>query len=301
MIRIVLILLLIAVGVISTDRSNAQAIPPSPEKKAIEANAQAFVTAYDAGDARAVAALWTSDGEYSLGGQTVKGRAEIQKLYEEHFRANPGSKVQVKIEAVRSLAPNIVLEEGVAAVSGTATASAYSAIHTKVDGKWLMASVRESDVPLPAPPESLEKLAGLIGQWSAKGDKANVSVKFEWMHDKHFVRAETTVHPKDKSGSVAGGMQVVGIDPLTGRIISWNFTADGGHSTGVWTRRADRWLISTQGASAEGAITTATNVFYQPHSDVLSWQSVDRTIDGQPLPRTDEIVLERVVTTPSAK
>jgi uncharacterized protein (TIGR02246 family) len=273
----------------------------SPEQKAIETSAQEFVTAYDSGDAAAVAALWTPNGEYSLGGQTVKGRAEIKKLYEEHFRAIPGSKVQVRIEAVRSLAPNIVLEEGVASVSGTNSASAYSAIHTKVDGKWLMASVRESEVPMPTAPESLGQLAGLIGRWNAKGDKANVSVKFEWMHDKHFLRAETTVHPKDKSDSVPGGMQIIGIDPHTGRIVSWNFTADGGHSTGVWSKNGDRWVISTQGASAEGAVTTATNVFYQPHPDVLSWQSVDRTIDGQPLPRTDEIVLERVVTTPSAK
>jgi uncharacterized protein (TIGR02246 family) len=301
MIRIALVLLLVTIGTNSIGRLHAQAIPPSPEQKAIEATAKGFVTAYDAGDAAKVAALWTSDGEYSLGGQTVKGRAEIQKLYEEHFRANPGSKMQVKIESVRSLAPNIVLEEGVASVSGTNSGSAYSAIHTKVDGKWLMASVRESEVPLPAAPESLGQLAGLIGQWSAEGDKANVSVKFEWMHDKHFLRAETTVHPTDKSDRVPGGMQVIGIDPLTGRIVSWNFTADGGHSTGVWSKNGDRWVIGTQGASAEGAITTATNIFYQPHSNVLSWQSVDRTIDGQPLPRTDEIVLERVVTTPSAK
>jgi uncharacterized protein (TIGR02246 family) len=276
----------------------------SQNKTAFEQSARAFVTAYDAGNAAAIAALWTPDGEYSVGSQTLKGQAEIKKLYEEHFKVNPGSKMEVRIDSVRNLAPNLVLEEGVASVTGgaagTNTASAYTAVHTKLNGKWLMASVRESEIPLPAAPESLKELGSLIGTWKARGDAADVTVKFEWMHDKHFLRAETTVHPKGKTEDLPGGMQIIGVDPLTGQIVSWNFTADGGHSMGVWTRRADRWLINTQGASAEGAITTATNVFYQPHSDVLSWQSVDRMIDGQPLPRTDEIVLERVVT-PSAK
>lgn len=273
------------------------------EKSMIEQSAKAFVTAYDAGDAKAVAALWTANGEYSLGSQTLKGRAAIQKLYEEHFSANPGSKMEVKIESVRSLAPNLLLEEGVASVSGGGadSASAYTAVHTKVDGKWLMASVREADVPLPAAPESIDKLANLVGNWKAKGDAADVTVKFEWMHDKHFLRAETTVHPKGKTEGLPGGMQIVGVDPLSGKMVSWNFTADGGHSYGVWNKIENRWVIGTQGATSGGAITTATNVFYQPHADVLSWQSLNRTIDGQPLPNTEEIVLERLATTPSAK
>jgi uncharacterized protein (TIGR02246 family) len=273
----------------------------SPDRSAVEATAKAFVTAYDAGNAKAVAALWTTNGEYSVGTQTAKGRAEIQKLYDYHFRAHPGSKIQVRIDSVRNVAPNLLLEEGVATVSGTSTASAYTAIHTKVDGKWLMASVRESEIPLPAAPESLEELGSLIGTWKAQGDAADVTVKFEWMHDKHFLRAETTVHPTGKTEGLSGGMQIIGVEPLSGRIVSWFFTADGGHSSGVWMKSANRWLINLQGASAEGAITTATNIFYQPHADVLSWQSVDRMIDGQSLPNTEEIVLERVVATQSSK
>jgi uncharacterized protein (TIGR02246 family) len=264
------------------------------EKSAIEATAKAFVTAYDAKDPKAIAALWTVDGEYSVGTQTAKGRAEIQKLYDYHFRANPGSKMEVRIESVRSLAPNLLLEEGVATISGQRTASAYTAVHTKVDGKWLMASVLESEIPLPAAPESLEELGSLIGTWKAKGEAADVTVKFDWMHDKHFLRAETTVHPKGKTEGLPGGMQIIGVDPLSGRMVSWFFTADGGHSSGVWMKSASRWLINLQGSTAEGAVTSATNVFYQPHADVLSWQSVDRMIDGQSLPNTEEIVLERL-------
>lgn len=295
-------LLCFLVVLMSSAAISAAEVSPA-DKSAIEATAKAFVTAYDAGNAKAIAALWTTNGEYSLGNQMLKGRAEIQKLYEEHFRASPGSKMEVRIESVRSLAPNLLLEEGVASVSGGGvnSASAYTAVHTKVDGKWQMASVRESEVPLPPEPESLDKIANLIGNWKAKGDAADVTVKFEWMHDKNFLRAETTVHPKGKADGLPGGMQIVGVDPLSGKIVSWSFTADGGHGYGVWTKSGNRWVIATQGATSDGATTTATNVFYQPHADVLSWQSVNRTVDGQALPNTEEIVLERLAVNPSAK
>jgi uncharacterized protein (TIGR02246 family) len=294
-------LLCFIVVVMSSAALSAAEVSPA-DKAAIEATAKAFVTAYDAGDPKAIAALWTADGEYSVGTQTAKGRAEIQKVYDYNFRANPGSKMEVRIDSLRSLAPNLLLEEGVASVSGGGanSASAYTAVHTKVDGKWLMASVRESEIPLPAVPESLDQLAGLVGEWKAKGDAADVTVKFEWMHDKHFLRAETMVHPKDKSASLSGGMQVIGVDPLSGRLVSWTFNADGGHSTGVWMKNVNRWGLSTQGVTAEGAVTSATNIFNHAHADVLSWRSVDRTIDGQPLPNTEEIVLERLAS-PTAK
>jgi hypothetical protein len=42
-------------------------------------------------------------------------------------------------------------------------------------------------------------------------------------------------------------------------------------------------------------------VFYHPHEDVLSWQSVNRAVGGQPLPNTSEIVLERESSSQAAK
>jgi hypothetical protein len=89
-------------------------------------------------------------------------------------------------------------------------------------------------------------------------------------------------------------MQIIGKDPLTGRIVSWFFNADGGHGYGVWSRDGSHWLIQTEGVAADGAPTTATNVLYHADDKVLSWQSVDRTTGNHSLPNTKEIVIERV-------
>ena len=96
------------------------------------------------------------------------------------------------------------------------------------------------------------------------------------------------------AAAAPGGMQIIGKDPLTGRIVSWFFNADGGHGYGVWTKDGARWLIRTQGATADGAPTTAINVLYHADDNVLSWQSVNRTVGDQSLPNTKEIVIERV-------
>ena len=155
-----------------------------------------------------------------------------------------------------------------------------------------MASVRESDTPHSLPGQRLQDLGWLVGSWAAWGDAAKVEVTYDWIANKNFLRGETIVNANE--GATSGGMQIIGQDPLTGQIASWFFNADGGHGYGVWSQDGSRWLIHTQGTTADGAPTTATNVLYHPDDTVLSWQSVNRTVGDQSLPNTQEIVIERV-------
>jgi hypothetical protein len=165
------------------------------------------------------------------------------------------------------------------------------------NGQWLMASVRESDVPL-QPAADLQQLAWLVGDWSVTGEEARVDVKYEWLANQNFLRAETSVRPKDETRqALHGGMQIIGLDRSTGQIVSWFFDADGGHGTGAWINTGTSWLVQSQGATADGVPTTATNIIRHPHDDVMSWQSVDRSVGGEPLPNREEIVLDRVKAT----
>ena len=45
----------------------------SPDQQAIVKNAEAFVAAFDKGNAKAVAALWADNGEMSVDGETIAG------------------------------------------------------------------------------------------------------------------------------------------------------------------------------------------------------------------------------------
>jgi hypothetical protein len=156
-----------------------------------------------------------------------------------------------------------------------------------------MASVRESDTPHALPGQRLQDLGWLAGAWAAWGDAAKVEVRYDWIANKNFLRGETIINSDE--GATSGGLQIIGQDPLTGQIASWFFNADGGHGYGLWSQDGSRWLIHTQGTTADGAPTTATNVLYHPDDTVLSWQSVNRTVGDQSLANTQEIVIERVL------
>ena len=156
------------------------AAEPSAEENAVRQTAKTFTDAFNKGDAKAIAVLWTPDGEYSIGNDSVSGREEIAKLYGDYLAANPDSKVEIKIGSVTFLAPSVAMERGSASVTGSPngppTASDYTAIHVKQgDGRWLMANVSESETPTLLR-QNLEELAWLVGDWSAEGDVANVNV-----------------------------------------------------------------------------------------------------------------------------
>ena len=95
----------------------ARAAESTAAEDAIRRSAKAFVDAFDHGDAEAVAAQWTPDGEYTIGRSSLKGREQIAKIYGEFFRTHPGSKMDVKIESIRVLAPTVAIEQGTASTS----------------------------------------------------------------------------------------------------------------------------------------------------------------------------------------
>lgn len=266
------------------------------EEQAIRKSAEDFVAAYDRGDAAAVAAHWAKDGEYTIGQQTVKGRNAIAKLYAEFLRAHPGSKMGVKIDSIRVLAPTVALEQGTAAVSNNAneppSASSYSVVHVKQDDKWLMVSVRESEVPSVQIDRDLKELDWMVGKWSTGKDGSQATLNCEWMANKHFLRAEIAIH--GKSGELPGGTQIIGHDPVTGQIVSWFFSADGGYGTGIWQKDGSRWLIRSTGIAASGAPTAGTTSLYRADENVASWQTFNRVRGDKPLPDVKEVVIERV-------
>jgi uncharacterized protein (TIGR02246 family) len=267
----------------------------SPAEQAIRKEAKEFADAYNRGNAEAIAAQWTKDGEYIIGQQTIRGRDAIAKLYKAFLRAHPGSKMDVKVESVRSLAPTVALEEGTASVSGSPngppSSSSYSAVHVKQGDEWLMVSVRESEMPTVQLDRDLKELDWMVGKWSASKDDTKVTLACDWMIDKHFLRANVTV--QGKSGQIPGGTQIIGRDPVTGQIVSWFFSVDGGYGSAIWQKDGSRWMIQTRGIASDGTPTAATNMLYRADKNVASWQSANRFRGDMSLPDIKEVVIER--------
>jgi uncharacterized protein (TIGR02246 family) len=107
-----------------------------------------FIKVVEKGDAKAVAAAWTKDGEYiGEDGTTIRGRAAIEAAYAKAFARNKNLKIEITVESIRFLSKDTAIEEGYAKSSkGSSeypTASRYSVLHVREGGCWLMALLRE--------------------------------------------------------------------------------------------------------------------------------------------------------------
>jgi uncharacterized protein (TIGR02246 family) len=256
----------------------------------------ASILAFDKRDAKALAAFWTKDCEYvDESGKTFIGRGAIEKLYTELFAAQPEAKLQMMTDSIRLLSDSLAIEDGQAdfkpAPAAASVVSKYTAIHVKVDGKWLLASVRETLDDKSSPSDDLADLEWLIGDWTSEENGVRTDSKCRWIVNKKFVERSYTTTQLD--GKVTTGLQIIGWNSQGNHVQSWNFSADGGHAIGVWSAIEGGWLAEVSGTTGQSVPTTAVNLLKRLDDNAYVWQSVDRTIGEVRLADTDEVIIRR--------
>jgi uncharacterized protein (TIGR02246 family) len=280
----------------SSDKLSSQGRNAASDLAAIRVSSEAFVTAFNKRDAKAVAALWTEDGDcIDDTGKRFQGRAAIEKAYTQLFQERPESKITVVIDSLRLLSPEAAIEDGYATLdpvpAGPPAINKYTAVHVKSAGKWLMSTVRETRVETPSGYPKVADLEWLIGAWTAEEHGAKTVSVCRWVANKSFIeRTYTVTHPDHTTTS---GVQLIGFNPEANRIQSWNFSPDGGHAIGIWTPRNKGWAAEIRGVTGDGGITTAINLLTRLDDNAYVWQSIQRTAGGVPLPDTEEVVLKR--------
>jgi uncharacterized protein (TIGR02246 family) len=287
----------------NTSVEKSTAARSNAEDASIRATAEAFTKAFNAGDAKAVANLWTPNGTVADDqGNVFKGRKAIEGQYAALFKAHPTARMHVAIKSIEFPTSTTAIEEGTAQVvtkdNDPPAASRYTAVHVQEDGKWLMASVRESTLPVSTIFAQLQELGWLVGNWEAKADAATAESRTRWIANKSFLQRDFTVH---RDGLLASSStQIVGWDPRSERIVSWTFESSGGHGTGVWTAAPDGWRIESSGVTAEGIPTMSKDQLIRVPGDVnvFGWRSGDRKLGDAKVPDVPEVVFDRVVKKP---
>jgi uncharacterized protein (TIGR02246 family) len=88
------------------------------DARAIGALVEAFTKAFDAGDAGAIAATFTSGAlVVDEEGQRTLGRAAIRDQFATSFKNTPGSTIAIQVDSLRFLGPETALEEGRATIT----------------------------------------------------------------------------------------------------------------------------------------------------------------------------------------
>ncbi len=273
-----------------------QAPATTDDEKSLRASIAAFALAFNKGDSKALAALFTDDGEaLDAEGNAIQGRANLEQHYAGRLAANPGDRLETTLGSISFLAPGVARETGatrvVPANGDPAESGRYSAIHVKRDGAWLIASVREIPSLELGSHEHLKELEWLVGDWVEETDQAVVLTSVAWVDDKNYLLRTFDVRVKGKPALT--GSQRIGWDPLTKQIKSWVFDSRGSYGDGLWTRSGNQWLVKASGVRADGRTTSATQILTYVNHDTMRWKSIDRTVGDQISEDIDEIVMVR--------
>jgi uncharacterized protein (TIGR02246 family) len=273
--------------------------PKTKEEEALVKNGEAFVAAFDKGDAKALAAFWTEDGDYvDQAGHHHKGRKAIQELYEKLFKEHKGLKLGITVTSLRVVKPDLAIEDGVTEVippgGGLPSGARYTVVHVKHDGKWLIESVREGESVAPSNYVHLQTLEWLIGEWVDEVEKGELArATYTWAENQNFIVSSFATTLKEVP--IGGGTQWIAWDAAEKHIRSFSFDSSGGISEGTWHRDGNKYTIKTTTTTRTGKKVSATNIVTKVDNDHLTWQSTKRSVDGKDIPDTEVVKMKRVI------
>ena len=264
----------------------------SPQEAAVRQTLASLGQAYNQHDAAAFAAAWTDGGVYAdpSDGNELRGREQIKSWYSAQFKLQPDTKLTAKITEIEFEGDAHAFVRGTAevtAAAGEPNRTSFLAELVKVNDRWSVASVEESD------PDPLVDLAWLVGDW--KDDDAGTSIESSCTWDaggRMLLRKFSIV---DDSGEKRSGTQYIVWDAARGELRSWVFGSQGIVGEGRWEQFDDRWAIHWTATLADGRPASATQVIKPVDEDSFQVQWTDIDVDGELRPSTDLITVRRVI------
>ena len=291
-----LVLAFLGVSFMTAQDKTNKAADREADKAAIDKLIKESIKAFNDRDAAAIAANWTTEGEYIRNdGTPVRGRAEIQKGYADFFKTLKGKPtVEVQSDGLRFMSADSAVSEVTLRLKneqGEMISSSWrNTFLVREGGEWKVAMVQEWDRDNSLD-DSLKDLEWLIGTWQMSTKDREVTTTYEWDENKKFIRGKFTI--KDGGKVTESGTQLFGTDNAEGGIRSWVFQSDGGFGDGLWTREGKKWTVDFDGVTASGKKLSASVIYMRVDPNNFTWQSVDQTIDGQPIPDAKPIKVTR--------
>jgi len=280
-----------------TTATYGQADSTADDEKMIAESIKSYISNFNKRDAKAIAEHWSPEGIYTspVTGENIVGREAIEKEFEELFEQIDDVKLDVSVESLQFISPNVALEQGSAkllSANRPPRETTYSVVHVKTDGKWLIDRVSEESSPIvKSNYRQLKDLEWLIGRWSDVDGDVSVETDCEWTRNQNFIRRSFAVRVGDKVNFA--GMQIIGWDPHHQKIRAWTFDSDGGFAESSWKKKEDQWLVHTVATLPDGRRGSSTSVFRPIDENRFGWQKINRIVDGNILPSIGEIEVMR--------
>ena len=286
---------LLAVTSLPSASSQETAAGKPADVAAIRAASAAYAAALARGDAEAVRAAWTADGDVVDGwGNRTRAR-EIE--IEEGASSEPAAhRPETRL---RFLSADVAIEDGTVDVvlPGTQTRvdGWFSALWVRSDEGWKLAGLRESERPVVADADMLEELDWLVGDWVLDVDEKAIEegdgrhdippatrMSVRWDEGRAFLVRDVRV-PLAANDAPAGFIDVhqrIGWDPVVRRVRSWGFSSDGSRSEATLFRDGDSWVAVQTVFLPDGRQESTTNVYSPDGPEKCVWRIMPEAFDA---------------------
>lgn len=271
------------------------------DEQGLRAAAARYREALDRGDGRALAALWTADGDIvDEQGNVLAGRTTVAATVQPAAGA-PRPSFRINDTKLRFLTDAVAVEDGTVEVSIAGLSrplkGRFTATWVREADGWKIAALREDRLDAPTGAETLEDLDWMVGDWVVLDDRAGkpgagapekpaIEMTVRWNANRTFLLRDVKIAAPGNAGDDAAlhVTQRIGWDPLSRQLRSWVFSSDGGHGEAVWSRDGDSWVARTTAVLPDGSQTSSLNIYTFDGKDRCAWRSLPTHIGGEHTP-----------------
>jgi uncharacterized protein (TIGR02246 family) len=289
----------------------AGAADPTADEAAIRAATTAYREALERGDAAALAALWTPDGDIvDDAGNVLPGRDTAALMGPPGDGPRP--EFRIVDTTLRFLCDDAAIEDGTVEVrlpGGGELTGHFAAVWVRHDGAWKLAAIREARTPESDAAGVLEQLDWMVGEWksvtvtdatgAATAAPANgkpITMSVRWNPTRTFLVRDMVIPPPAAAPADVAPLEVsqqIGWDPLARQVRGWAFGSDGSHGESTWMLEGGAWVARTVSVRPDGRKTSSLIVYAPDGPNRLTVQSLPTHVGGEHEPHV-VMTLERV-------
>lgn len=262
---------------------------------AVRAAAVAYAEAFNAGDMEALAAQWAEQAELVEADAQLEGRDRIVAAIKAVRAKAPNIRMVIEVDEVSFITSGLARVSGRLGVryreNGPMVASDFTSLRALEDGAWVLAE----SLVISTPQASLGDVGWMTGTWKGTtvgGEPLSIEVSQEL--DGLAVISRLTVGPAESP--ILTAIDVIQADAASGRLRSWTFDSSGSRAEGVLMSDGSSFNRVVEGIPAAGSGAGESRwvqVITPLDANRIAMQSIERSVDGQPLPDTDVIILTR--------
>jgi hypothetical protein len=258
----------------------------------LESATDAYVEATNARRFDALAQQWTEGAELVEGGGRVVGREAIISSLRDWLESNPEARIAMRLTGIKPLGATVARVRGVISFTRKPGAkpieTRFESLRVYEGNAWRLA---ESTVE-PSQVDALEALAWLVGTWKATepASGATIDASYQRVAGGHLILGGIRHRTPARDGAAASEIDVVELihpDKATGSVRSWVFDSTGARAEGVFETDGttfNRRFVGTTADGAAGNVARWVQVIVPTGNGSCTMQSIERSLDGQPLP-----------------